>query len=388
MERGVVDLSSATQLDVSNSPPDPESVSAVAPVESEPETSRLQLEEKSGWPVEKPDRYPGEADEGMSEAGHGNEASRATNLLIVPPPARRPLPRKVRRALLVFCIVGTLALCIDCVLLALSIMRHHIPPALLPPGPSLIVSPSSSTSPTAEPKGLTPAASVTSVSIVHTLVLSSTHLLFSATSGQAELAPQTVMLNSGQNTFTWSIVAQDSLPPWLHLSAMQGSATAGITAAFMVSVQPAQLAPGSYTTNLLVRAVDDQGKALNGSPEELQIVLSVRAPCSLSITPGKLSFVSVLVSAPAAQTLTLVESSGCIFPVSWQASADVSWVTFSSFSGSDMGGAGSTINVQASASGKLIGSYTAHITVRATDSSGVSALVAPATITVTLTVIG
>ena len=44
-------------------------------------------------------------------------SGQATNLLVVPAPARRQMPRHVRRALLVFCIVGAFALTVDGILL-------------------------------------------------------------------------------------------------------------------------------------------------------------------------------------------------------------------------------------------------------------------------------
>ncbi|MGH2510731.1 MAG: hypothetical protein ACRDHZ_25470, partial [Ktedonobacteraceae bacterium] len=51
----------------------------------------------------------------------------APNVLTVAVPSvRHRMPARVRRALLVFCIVGVLALSVDSVLLALSMMRHHV----------------------------------------------------------------------------------------------------------------------------------------------------------------------------------------------------------------------------------------------------------------------
>src|SRR5579883_1165252 len=67
----------------------------------------------------------------MSETDQRSGKVQATNVLAVPLPARRTIPRRVRRALLLFCIVGTLALLTDGVLLALSIIRHHSAPAAL-----------------------------------------------------------------------------------------------------------------------------------------------------------------------------------------------------------------------------------------------------------------
>jgi hypothetical protein len=118
----------------------------------------------------------------------------------------------------------------------------------------------------------------------------------------------------------------------------------------------------------------------------LVITLNVRPRCVLNVSPDKLSFASVLASEPSPQTLTVSAGSTCTSPVSWQVSSDASWVTFSRSSGTDSPSSNSTV-VQPSLTGKLIGTYTAHITFHGTDSSGAPSVVEPAEITVTLTVI-
>lgn len=307
----------------------------------------------------------------------------ATNLLAVPLPRRRPMPRHVRRALLVFCVVGVMALVTDGVLLALSIMRHHTA-QFAHQDQTMTIAPQAPLS----TLGQATPTSTRSGAANNAFGLSSQRLVFSAVQGELAPAAQIVALSAGaQGAFSWQIVPVGALPAWLHLSATQGSAAAGITASVAVNVQPAQLAPGSYTASMLVRATDTNGKALANSPQTLTVTLGVHVPCSLSVTPVKLSFAAVLLSAPSPQTLTLAESGGCAFPLSWQISADVSWLTFSALSGTDTG-SGSSITVQASSTGKLIGSYTGHITVQATDSSGAAVAVSPTIITATLTVIG
>lgn len=297
----------------------------------------------------------------------------ATNLLVVP--ARNRMPKPVRRALLVFCIVGACALIVDGILLTLSIMRHHITarPATTMTNPS----------------NMTPApgAEATSNVLSSAFALSATRLVFTATQGQADPSPQSVTLFDGQaQTFSWNLMPVSSLPTWLHLSAAQGSATGGTRAQVIVSALATQLAPGTYTTSVLAKAFDSQGNPLPGSPQTLTILLTVQVPCSLSVTPEKISFAAVLLSPPAAQTLTLTESGDCTRPVHWQVSADVPWLTFSSSSGTDSG-SGSTITVQASSNGKLIGTSTAHVILLATDAHGVPLAGSPATIIATLTVL-
>ncbi len=317
----------------------------------------------------------------------------STNEFVVAaPPVRRRMPTRVRRALLVFCIVGVLALTVDGVLLALSIMRHNTvmqgvksPTAITAANPFSGTPGASATTGvtgTVDTKGITGTASTTG----HTqspFALSSSRLLFTTAQGQADPQPQVVTLLSGeQQPFSWDLVPVFSVPTWLHLSAAQGNVTSGIGAQVIVSVLASQLAPGTYTTNLLIKAFDPQGNALPASPQTLTVLLIMQIPCSLSVTPGKISFTAVLLSPPTPQTLTITENGDCARPVSWQASASETWLTFSRSSGFDS----STITIQASSSGKLIGAYTAHITLVATDAHGIPLMAAPVTITATLTV--
>jgi hypothetical protein len=326
-----------------------------------------------------------EAVDDMDETDQQSGKVSATHMLAVPLPGRRTLPRKVRRALLIFCIVGTLALLTDGVLLALSILRHH--------GGSVVthydqegfmrqLMPTTGTNPAISTVG------AHQFNQAGALLLSSPRLVFTVTQGQASPLPQTVTFSGGsQTTFSWQIVPEQAPAPWLHLSATKGNATAGVIPAVMVSVEPGQLAPGLYTATLQVKAFDGHGRVLPGSPATLMVTLNVRAPCTLNVAPGKLTFASVLVSGPSPQTLTLTESGGCIFPVSWQVSSDASWISLARSSGSDTG-AGTSILVQASSDGKLIGSYTAHLTLTASDGAGAAVAVSPTVVTATLTVIG
>lgn len=376
-EGGEVDLMSLPRLEVA--PVGAQVESALAGLADEQHA--LSLETSGIYKVEMGDGMGRDVD--VDETEDKTAAIQATNLLAVPLPARRPMPRHVRRALLVFCVVGVMALLTDGVLLALSIMRHHTPPAARSAQP-MIITPQAplSTQGQATPTPTSPGVANTAFG------LSSQRLIFNAIQGQQAPAAQVVVLSAGtREVFSWQILSTGVLPAWLHLSVMQGSVVADGTASVAVSVQPAQLAPGSYTDSLLVKAFDAKGKMLTNSPQTLTVTLGVRVPCSLSVTPARLSFVAVLLSAPRSQTLTLSESGGCAFPLSWQISADASWLTFSALSGSDTG-SGSSVVVQASSAGKLIGSYTAHITVQAVDSSGATVAVSPTVITATLTVIG
>lgn len=299
--------------------------------------------------------------------------AQATNVLLVAtPPVHHRMPPQVRRALFVFCVVGVLALSVDGMLLALSIMRHHtVMQGVQSPLATVI----------ANASGI---PSATSGSPSFPLVLSATRLLFTATQGVVEPQSQAVALLGGvQQSFSWDLVPIVALPTWLHLSSMQGHAASGASAEVIVSAVASQLAPGIYSASLLVKAFDPHGRALRNSPQTLNVVLTVLTPCSLSVTPDKLSFVAVLLSPPTPQTLNITENGDCVRPIRWQASSDAGWLTISSSSGFDNG----TITVQASSNGKLISTSTAYITLVATDAHGQPLTGTPVTITATLTVI-
>lgn len=360
-----------------------ETAPAEAQVEQQPSAPLVREDLQS---LETTGLYNADVVDGMDEQNGKTGVAQITHALAVPLPARRVMPRRVRRALLIFCIVGALALLTDGVLLTLSIMRHHAQPMAGRDSQS-VISAQIIPTPTFVPRQATSTPSAQPAT-AYAFSLSSSRLVFNAVRGQASLTSQTVALSAGNAAaFSWQVAPGGALPAWLSLSAMRGKAAAGGTAELVVGVQPAALEPGSYTANLLIKAFDNHGKALAGSPGPLMVTLSVRPPCTLNVSPSKLDFTALLVSAPTPQTLTLAESAGCSFPVYWQVSADASWVTFSSSSGIDME-SGNAIIVQASSANKLIGSYTAHITLQAVDSSGIPVAVSPATITVTLTVLG
>lgn len=345
-------------------------------------------EENGAWAFETAGLYSMETASELVGAGDGEvvevrdaDAAQSTHVLAVPQRSWQQtwqrMPKNVRRALLVFCIVGTVALVTDGILLALS-FTHHRAMANIPIPPNqeqLVASPVPGAT-------LTPTLTIP----LSTLVLSVQRVTFSGIVGQTNPAPQTVTLSGLPKGSAWRIEPVNGTPAWLHLSTWQGNGTTDSTVPLIVSARPGSLAAGFYAANLQVRAFDAQGKQLTGSPETLAVTLNLHPPCILNITPEKLSFGSVLGSVPASQTLTLSAGSACDLPLSWQVSSDVSWLAFSHTTGT-LTGAGDSIAVQAITSGKLIGSYSAHITVRGTDGSGLGFVVTPATVNVTLTVL-
>jgi hypothetical protein len=300
--------------------------------------------------------------------------------------ARQKMPKRVRRALLIFIIVGVLALSVDGVLLAFSLARHHT---------------STSTGQTHGRTGsyqsLTPApvvqgsatvsANTTPTTLNTALVLSTSHLFFTA-QGEINPDPQTVILNAGaQSALDWQITPTAPLPNWLHLSALTGSAPPGGSAQLVINVQAGGVTSGTYTSILRVDASDGQAHVLADSPQTLAVTLRVLVPCKLVVSPTELSFKANLISpVPAPQQLTLTHNGDCALPIKWNIAADATWVTFSSPSGLDTG-SGATITVSVSNPGKVVGTATATLTLQATDVQNTPLPIAPSTVTVTLSVL-
>lgn len=301
--------------------------------------------------------------------------------------ARRKGARRIRRALLLFCVVGIIAFLTDGTLLAIHLLRQHTP-SQNQSGPLL--------------QGTQIAGQMTPITFTQSKLptgvfgLSPQLLVFLATQGKAAPTAQVIVLSvGGQLAFSWQIIG--ALPAWLHVSPRQGKVAPGMTASVAIAVQPTGLTPGWYTAHVLVRASDPKGKALAKSPQASTVTLGVHASssasppvpsstlCTATVTPPSLAFQAVIHANPAPQTLRIAESDGCAFPVSWQATVDASWVTCSPMSGNNR--SGRSVMVYVNPSGLLPGVYTAHITVQVRDVTGASVSVSPTSVSVKLTVV-
>lgn len=336
----------------------------------------------------------------------------------------RPLPRRVRIALIAFAIVGTLSLITDGVLLVLNIARHHntgltssavqmTPAGAALPGGSATGTPGSGSGPargqggqggqggqrlpssssgSGTPSSSTPSPGTTPTG-VPLLALSSSGLIFTYTRGLAGPAGQSIQISNGAAApFSWQAALPSPSPAWLTFAPAQGSVPASSSGQINVNVNAAasQLSPGTYSVQVTIKAMNNTGVPLQNSPQTLSVQLTVLAsvPCSLTVSPLHLSFqASLLQPNPSPQTVTINESGHCTRPVSWTGSADMNWVTISPPTGND-GGAGASFQVTVRTTGMLLGTYTAHITVRAVDSAGNAVQGSPQTITVTVSVIG
>jgi hypothetical protein len=229
---------------------------------------------------------------------------------------------------------------------------------------------SSSPTVTGSPVSTTPPSSSTS-----SLAVSPADLSFTVTQGQASSGSQSVTLsNTGSGSFGWhaEIVSIDA--SWLSILPTPGPLAARQPGQLVVNIDASQLVAGTYRAQISITAMDAFNTPTPGSPQMIPVTLHVLAPCSLQVTPARLSFTTSLQQPdPPGQSITLKAAGGCAQPVRWKASMtsnSSSWLTLSATSGTDSG-MGSIITVNVNAEHSLPGSYRrGMITITITDNNG------------------
>lgn len=221
-------------------------------------------------------------------------------------------------------------------------------------------------------------------------------LAFSTTQGSSNPSSQAVMITASGNCswpLSWHASPTSPAPAWLNLTPASGSLSAnGQSASISVAANIAQMTPGTYTTQIAIKAVDGSNTAAQGSPQFVSVTLTVLQPCLLKLSTASLAFAAAQGQSPAPSTqgFTLSESGSCVLPVSWSATGDGNshgWLSLSSTSGTD-NGSGDTVNVHVNSASMGPGTYTGTITVSASGSGGASVQGSPVTVTVTLTITG
>lgn len=324
----------------------------------------------------------------------------AEPFLLLTPTWRLTIPRRIRIALIFFCIVATMALLVDAVLFSMSFNRHHtvvVNPTPTMRGTNQVTftplpttgggagkTPTTSRHPTSTPDGTTsPASTTAATSVVAGLGLSVSSLAFTTYQNGSAPAAKSVNIFIGNNTGGIFQITS-TLPSWLQASAIQGQIPSGSNALVSFSVQPGSLAPKIYSANLTIIAQDNQGRALQNSPQTISITFTILVPCVLQVSPTSMSF-NVLLGLTSPQTFTVQESGDCAYPVKWTASSDQSWATVDTTSASDNKGTTDTVTVTVKTNLLALGTYKAQITISATASDGYTLTVVPINITVSNT---
>ena len=224
------------------------------------------------------------------------------------------------------------------------------------------------------------------------LGISTSSLNFSNAQGQENPPGQVVTItNNGGGPLYWHTTVNMLGSAWLGAAPSGGVITAGKTGQVTINVDTSQLTPGTYMGQVTLVGTDAHGVAAAGSPQTIMVNLLVQPPCILAQpSSGALAFNAVLGSPdPGPQQVTITASGNCAWPLSVHTSTSnsASWLNLALSPGSiSAGGQQVTIQVAPSLAGIGPGTYTAQVSVTATDNSGTQAQASPQTFSVTLAV--
>ncbi|GAC1670514.1 MAG: hypothetical protein PVS3B1_09630 [Ktedonobacteraceae bacterium] len=198
---------------------------------------------------------------------------------------------------------------------------------------------------------------------------SSSSLVFNMVQGGSSPAPLQESLTVAGNCgwpVNWKAVTS-SPAPWLSLSATSGTfASSGQSMSLTVTPNSNGLAPGVYTTSVVVSATDSAGLSAQGSSQVFSVSMTVLQPCQLQVGASSLNFIAVQGHTSIAQSFSVGEVGNCAQPVTWSADpGGSSWLVLTPPAGKD-----GSLSVNADATKLAPGSYNTIITLSATGSGG------------------
>lgn len=176
---------------------------------------------------------------------------------------------------------------------------------------------------------------------------------------------------------------------WLSVSPPSASLASNGVATFTVAVTSATLAAAAYSGSISLAAVNSSGITFTGSPQVVNVGLTVLSPPALTTTPSVLAF--NLATGASSQSITIGNSGGAA--LNWSAVLDSGAPAFvsiaSASSGSTLaGGAAVALSISVDATGLPGGSsYSTGVTISATDAlTGNIVAGSPVTIPITITI--
>src|SRR6266566_3768322 len=220
-------------------------------------------------------------------------------------------------------------------------------------------------------------------------------LNFSNIQGQPNPTGQVVtIINNGHSSLNWhSTITPFPSYVWLATSPSDGTIAPGQSGQVTINVNTAQLTPGNYVGQITLNGMDAKGIPAPGSPQTIVVNLVMQPPCTMSPpSSSALSFSAVqgAASTPAAQTVLFTGTGSCAWPVTWNTGVapKASWLTMSPRKGTILGtGQSGSIGVGVNMASLQAGTYTTHVTIAASDASGVAVQGSAQTLAVTLTVL-
>lgn len=220
-------------------------------------------------------------------------------------------------------------------------------------------------------------------------------LNFSSIQGQGNSTGQVVTItNNGGSPLKWHTSLVMMSVGWLSATPTGGTVAAGETGQVTINALTKNLTPGTYTGSITLLGTDTKGAPASGSPQTVQVNLTILPPCTLAQpSASSLAFSAIAGgSNPAGQTVTFVASGSCAWPLRWSTSVSpaASWLALAATSGtldSPSQGGSISLGVSTSIAGLTPGTYTTSVRLNASDSAGTTAQNTPQSFTVSLTVL-
>jgi len=218
-------------------------------------------------------------------------------------------------------------------------------------------------------------------------------LNFNTTQGSSNPPSQAVTItNNGGSTLHWHTTVNTLAPSWLGVSPTGGVIAPGQTGQLTVNINIAGLTPGTYPGQIVLAGTDDRGGTAGGSPQTVTVSLLVLPPCTLAQpSASALAFTATAGSAdPNPQLVAITGTGNCTWPSSWKATITTStpWLKLTPSSGQLLAsGQSANISVAASIAGLVPGTYTAQVSITATNGSSMQAQGSPQKFSVTLSVL-
>jgi hypothetical protein len=215
---------------------------------------------------------------------------------------------------------------------------------------------------------------------------------FSTIQGQSDSVGQVVTItNNGGSQLRWHTNVNQLGSSWVAASPTSGSVHPGQTDHLTVNVATKNLTPGNYIAQVTLLGTDTKGNPASGSPQIIMVNLTVQPPCTLAAPSASSLLFNGIAGGPnpASQTVTLMGTGSCAWPLHWSTSVTTTspWLTLNPASGTlNTATQQGSITVGVNTNGLQPGTYVAQVTLSASDSTGMPALNSPLNFTVTLTV--
>lgn len=213
---------------------------------------------------------------------------------------------------------------------------------------------------------------------------------FSGILTQPDPAPQTItVVNNGGGALLWRATASTSFGgSWLNVSPPSGSLTANQNVTLRISVTlQGILVPGTYGGTIVISGTDSAGPTANGSPQSMPVTFNVQAPCTIMGAPTVLSFSGIAGQPdPQPQNVGITAGGACGNSLNWGANANAPWLTTTPTTGTVSPSNASATGIGVVLAGLSPNTYTAQVTITATDSVTGQHIGTPLQIKVTLVV--